>query len=79
MAKIELEINDAVLERARRLAQGRHSPLDKLINDLLEQTTAQADADPLLGLFADEPELVDQLIASAMEARENHPLRLHRG
>ncbi len=79
MAKIELELNDAVLERARRLAETRHSTLDNLINDVLDQTTAQAESDPLLGLFAEEPELVDQLLESAMQAREKHPLRQSHG
>jgi predicted DNA-binding antitoxin AbrB/MazE fold protein len=32
-------------------------------------------ADPLLGLMADEPELLDGIVAAAMVARETHPLR----
>jgi len=31
--------------------------------------------DPLLGLMANEPELVDEVIAGAMSARESYPLR----
>ena len=34
-------------------------------------------ADDCLGMFADEPELLDQIVAEAMESR-NHPLRLGR-
>jgi predicted DNA-binding antitoxin AbrB/MazE fold protein len=34
-----------------------------------------APVDPLLGLMADEPELVDQVVEMAMTARESHPLR----
>jgi hypothetical protein len=32
--------------------------------------------DPLLGLMADEPELLDHVVDFVLEARENHPLRL---
>jgi len=31
--------------------------------------------DPLLGMFADEPDLMDEIVDSAMRARESHPLR----
>jgi chemotaxis response regulator CheB len=30
--------------------------------------------DNLLGLFADDADLIDKITASAMQARENHPL-----
>lgn len=33
-----------------------------------------AESPDILGLFADEPELMDQIVAEAMAARE-HPLR----
>jgi Protein of unknown function DUF104 len=32
-------------------------------------------ADPLLGLMADEPNLLDEVVEAAMVARETHPLR----
>ena len=32
--------------------------------------------DPLLGLMADEPELMDQVVEAAYEGLERHPLRL---
>lgn len=32
--------------------------------------------DPLLGLMADEPELVNEVVDDAYAAREQHPLRL---
>jgi hypothetical protein len=31
--------------------------------------------DVFLGLFAQEPELLDQVVESVMQAREQHPLR----
>ena len=34
--------------------------------------------DPLLGLFREEPELLDQIVEDALTARETQPLRLSR-
>jgi len=34
-----------------------------------------ASDDPLMGLMADEPELVDAIVEEAMLARESHPFR----
>lgn len=67
---------------------GRFSTKDQVVTEALEHfklaTTAleqvgQAAAaarDPLLGLFADEPELMDEVVESAMRDREVRPLRL---
>ena len=35
-------------------------------------------SDELLGLFRDDPELLDQIVQEAMSARETQPLRLPR-
>jgi hypothetical protein len=40
--------------------------------------TAEESTDSLLGLFRDEPELLDQIVEEAMSARETQPLRLPR-
>ncbi len=40
--------------------------------------TAEKPTDALLGLFRDEPELLDQIVEEAMSARETQPLRLGR-
>jgi hypothetical protein len=39
---------------------------------------AEKSTDQLLGLFRDEPELLEQIVAEAMSARETQPLRLPR-
>ena len=49
----------------------RRSTVEVLINGVIELlATAKATDDPLLGIFAREPELVDEINASAMLARE---------
>jgi hypothetical protein len=74
MKRIELELDEETLERARQLAAARQCSLEELIRDLLQQVQ-QLPQDPYLGMLADEPELIDQVIESAMKAREEHPLR----
>lgn len=46
-----------------------------LVSSSLSAEAAPA-KDPLLGLMADEAELIDEIIESAYAARERHPLRL---
>jgi hypothetical protein len=42
------------------------------------ESGAKAPADELLGLFRDEPELLDEIVEDAMRVREKQPLRLPR-
>ncbi len=76
MERIELELDERTLARARELAQTRHCSLDQLIKDFIEQgTKPAASTDTVLGMFADEPEVLDEVVDSAMHARERDPLR----
>ena len=44
--------------------------------ELIEQLeVAPPTVDVFLGLFAQEPELIEQVVESVMQAREQHPLR----
>jgi hypothetical protein len=76
MKTIQLQLDEQTLERAWRIAKIRHRTLEELIQEIISQLgEAEAASDPFLGMFAHEPELVDQVIESAMKAREEHPLR----
>jgi hypothetical protein len=76
MERIELELDERTLARARQLAASRHSTIEGLITALIEQLDVVAAVDnPLLGMFAGEPEVIDQAVESSMQAREEHPLR----
>ena len=76
MERIELELDEQTLERARRLAEARRCTVEQLLKELIEQLeVAPPTVDVFLGLFAQEPELVDQVVESVMQAREQHPLR----
>jgi len=49
--------------------------LHSLRHEISPQTEAEKSSDNLMGLFADEPELIDQISESAMQARERDSLR----
>jgi hypothetical protein len=77
---IELQLDEQTLEQARRLARLRHATLETLIKEIIELlAVAEAAGDPVLGMFSQEPELIDRVIESAMMAREIDPLRLPSG
>ena len=76
MKTIELQLDEETFERAQRLAEVRRYTLETLIAEIIEHLALiDIKADPLLGMFADEPEIIDQVVESAMMARELHPLR----
>jgi hypothetical protein len=76
MEKIELQIDEQTLARALKLAASRHCTLEELIKEIIEQMGMSEVANaPFLGMFADEPDLMDRVIESTMTARESHPLR----
>lgn len=80
METIELKLDQQTLARALRLATSRHCTLEELIEKIIEQLeAAEATNDPFLGMFSDEPELIDQVMESAMMAREAHSLRQPNG
>jgi hypothetical protein len=80
MKRIELELDEQTLERARRLAHSRRCTVEQLLKEMFEHLrVAETTTDPFLGMFAQEPQIVDELIESAMTAREAHPLKLSSG
>ncbi len=79
MTTIELRLGDRALDRARRLARTRRCPLESVFEDAIEKMPlAEAHDDPFLGMFRDEPELIDEVTHSAMKARERDSLRAPR-
>lgn len=76
MATIELTIDEETLHRAQHLARDHHLSLEQLIAEALRQYTTKHDmGHGLIGLFADEPQLLDTIVGSAMTARERDSLR----
>lgn len=56
--------------------------VERVVHDIADAPAAEpapsppAEAPSLLGLFADEPELIDEVCRTAMEARRRDPLRM---
>ncbi|MEH2268689.1 MAG: hypothetical protein V7K68_09700 [Nostoc sp.] len=70
MEKIELELDRLTFERAKTLAIVNKSTLSELISHVIERLAeVQEKNDPLMGLYADVPEIVDEIVAEAMEKR----------
>jgi hypothetical protein len=76
VATIQLELDEHTLAEARRLAAVRHQTMEQLVVNLIREAAPVAHVeDPVLGLFGDDPDLVDAVLADIMHAREGHPLR----
>ena len=76
METITLQLDPQTLVRARQLAASRHCTVEELLEECMEYLgRTVAAGDPFLGMFAQEPALLDQVVASAMQARAEHPLR----
>ena len=80
MDSVVVELDPQTSERARRLAQARGTTVTALVQSLITQLdSGEAAQDELLGLFADEPALLDHVVDQAMQTRETQPLRLADG
>lgn len=70
MEKVELEIGKQTLERAKLLAETRKCTLAELIAEVIKLlAAANVTKDPWMELFADEPELVNEILEEAMRNR----------
>ena len=76
LTTIELQLDDKTLERVKHIADRRSATVETLIEDLIQRLVTIETEDPLLGMFAQEPHLMDAVVASAIQARETDPLRL---
>jgi hypothetical protein len=73
--KIELQLDKKTLEKAHWLAKSRHCDLSELIAYAIDQlAVVEPPKDHLLGLFADDPESVDEMLEEVMKDRAAHPL-----
>ncbi|KAF3889613.1 MULTISPECIES: hypothetical protein [Nostocales] len=75
MNTIELELDEKTLNKALLLAKVRHCDLSDLIAYAIDQLAlTETPKDRLLGLFADDPKSVDEMLAEVMKDREAHSL-----
>jgi len=73
---MNVRLDDATFARAQELAAARHCTVEELLRDLvLDGRVATNCTSGLVGLLADEPELVDQILEDVYRTRETQPLR----
>ena len=76
MTTIQLPLDEETLNRARLAASRQKGNLEAMIVSVVVKLAESQEADdPFNGLFSDEPELVDQVISVAYDARERDNLR----
>jgi hypothetical protein len=77
MAKIELELKDDIFERAKHHADAQQTTVPQLLAEIVErQMLATPDTRTTFGLFADEPELMDEVLTLIQEERNRMSLQL---
>jgi hypothetical protein len=80
MTNIRLHLDPQTFEQVKHIATRRRATVETLIQNLVRRLVAvEATADPFLGMFAQEPDLMDAVTAAAMGARGTDPLRLPLG
>ena len=73
---VQLALDAQTFENVEQLAAVRNYTVEEYLQELVSQLGKPSGR--LLGLFRDEPELLDQIVEEAMIARQTHPLRLPR-
>ena len=76
MAADSTEINPDVLDRARRLAAESHCSVNKILQRALDEIDRRTPGrKSIIGLFADDPNLADELLDDVYRTREHARLR----
>lgn len=71
MIKIELELNENVYELARTNALFQHISVERLFADILEKQVHFMDSKhSSIGLFADEPDMMDRVMEMVRSERD---------
>lgn len=73
---------DQIYDAVRTLTVAERLRLvERVVHDVLEASKSQESpaGESLIGLFADEPELIDEVCRMAMEDRANRSLRVSDG
>lgn len=76
MITVNVRLSDREYSKVKQLADNRHCSIDMVIKSVIsDMNVPTTTVDPITGLFSDEPELMDRVVDTTMEARENYPLR----
>ena len=74
----QVSLPKTTYQALKRVARKKHKSESDIMLDALRAYLDQlAKVDPLLGMFADEADLMDEVVIYAMKTRESIPLRIH--
>lgn len=75
---LELTLPENIYLTLKSIAeQSDRAPADVVLSAIQSYLDQVGASDPIIGLFGNEPEVVDQVIADIMDSRQNTPLRLN--
>lgn len=75
MTMIQVQLEESLVARSRQIAAQRNTTLEDLVQEFLAQLSTSSNEDPLWSMFAHEPELLDQIVETALETRATRPWR----
>ncbi len=76
MVTVQVHLDEETLHRAQSVAEVRNCSIEDLLRDLLAGcVTGGTSKVPLLGMFADDPALIDEIVEAAMKDRAEQPMR----
>jgi hypothetical protein len=75
MKRVEIDLEEETYEAARKMAEERHRSFEEMLADLIALHVQDPSRNAIIGLFASEAALVDQVCEDAMVSRERDPLR----
>lgn len=80
MTRMQLQLDPDTASRLKQAADARRVTPDQLLKALLDNIeVVERREDPLLGLMADQSDLLDEVVAEAMEARRRDALQQSSG
>lgn len=79
MSTDELHLDELTLAKAKRLAAEKNISVEELVSEAIERyTVAPSEAAPpknIIGAFADQADLLDEIVEEAYQNRERRPFR----
>ncbi|MFP4395684.1 MAG: hypothetical protein ACLFTI_10520 [Anaerolineales bacterium] len=76
METIEVKLNERTLARLRKMAAAQRLTIDAMLQDIIEHLSeVETSRSSVLGMFSQEPEVLDSVINDVMATRERDPLR----
>lgn len=74
MTTISITLKDAVFEQMKAAAEAQHCSVEEYAGQLLQKNEPRSATD-MFGIMSEDADLLDEIVAEAMRARETLPMR----